>query len=96
MIALSSVLAAWEACVNASEHASDPTDDLVHLGASLGDGRVRIVVEDTGRWKPPTETPDRGLGLKLMRSTMSSVDIATGENGTRVTIERTTAEPRVG
>jgi anti-sigma regulatory factor (Ser/Thr protein kinase) len=85
------VLAVWEACANANEHARDRTDDLVRVRASLLTGRVRVVVEDSGRWKPPTRSRDRGLGLRLMRSVMSSVDIAAGDDGTRVTIEKSIA-----
>jgi anti-sigma regulatory factor (Ser/Thr protein kinase)/GAF domain-containing protein len=82
------VLAAWEACANAVEHAQDPGTDVVRVVAALDDARVRIVVEDSGRWAPPSDTPDRGLGIHLMRSLMSSVEIDTGDGGTRVTIER--------
>jgi GAF domain-containing protein/anti-sigma regulatory factor (Ser/Thr protein kinase) len=82
------VLAAWEACANAVEHAQDPGTDVVRVLAALDDARVRIVVEDTGSWAPPSDTPDRGLGIHLMRSLMSSVEIDTGDGGTRVTIER--------
>jgi GAF domain-containing protein/anti-sigma regulatory factor (Ser/Thr protein kinase) len=83
------VLAAWEACANAIEHAQDPGSDAVRVTAALDDSRVRIVVEDSGRWAPQADRPDRGLGLHLMRTLMSSVDIDTGDEGTRVTLERT-------
>ncbi len=82
------VLAAWEACANAIEHARDPGRDLVRLVATVADSRVRVVVEDSGRWSPQEDRPDRGLGLQLMRTLMSSVEIETGSDGTRVTLER--------
>jgi len=82
------VLAAWEACANAIEHAQDPGKDFVRLVATVADSRVRVVIEDTGRWSPQEDRPDRGLGLQLMRTLMSSVEIDTGSGGTRVTLER--------
>ena len=85
------ILAAWEACANASEHAVEPADDRIRLRASLDAEKVRIVVENSGRWRTPTQRPDRGLGLRLMRTVMSSVDVAVGEDGTRVTIEKSIA-----
>ena len=60
------VLAAWEACANAIEHAQDPGKDFVRLVATVADSRVRVVIEDTGRWSPQEDRPDRGLGLQLM------------------------------
>jgi serine phosphatase RsbU (regulator of sigma subunit)/anti-sigma regulatory factor (Ser/Thr protein kinase) len=82
------VLASWEACANAIEHARDPQNSHITLRAELGKSAVRIVVEDTGQWARPAARFDRGLGLRLMRSLMSSVEIAAAENGTRVTLEK--------
>jgi serine phosphatase RsbU (regulator of sigma subunit)/anti-sigma regulatory factor (Ser/Thr protein kinase) len=82
------VLAAWEACANAVEHAREPAGEHVCIQANLIDGAVRIVVEDSGSWAQPAKRSDRGLGLRLMHSLMSSVDIARDEAGTRVTLEK--------
>jgi GAF domain-containing protein/anti-sigma regulatory factor (Ser/Thr protein kinase) len=82
------VLAVWEACANAIEHAADPGEDSIEVHAELRDSRVRIAVDDTGRWTPPTERVDRGLGLRLIYASMSSVDIVSREVGTRVTFEK--------
>lgn len=82
------VLAVWEACANAIEHAVEPDGEHVDVRADVLDGRVRITVEDTGRWLQPTEREDRGLGLKLIYASMSSVDIGPGKAGTRVTFEK--------
>jgi serine phosphatase RsbU (regulator of sigma subunit)/anti-sigma regulatory factor (Ser/Thr protein kinase) len=82
------VLATWEACANAIEHATDEDGALVEVRAELAGSGVRIAVEDTGRWTPPTERDGRGLGLQLMRSTMSSVEITPSEAGTRVIFEK--------
>jgi serine phosphatase RsbU (regulator of sigma subunit)/anti-sigma regulatory factor (Ser/Thr protein kinase) len=86
------VLATWEACANAIEHAADASDDVVTLRAELGDV-VRVVVQDTGRWTPPTDRENRGLGLRLIDSLMSSVDISESETGTAITIEKTFPAP---
>ena len=82
------VLAAWEACANAIEHAVDPGGDYVDVRADIFDSRIRVSVEDTGRWLPPTEREDRGLGLRLIYESMSSVDVVPGDAGTRVTFEK--------
>jgi anti-sigma regulatory factor (Ser/Thr protein kinase) len=82
------VLATWEACANSIEHALDPDQNYVEVSAEITDSRVRISVEDTGSWTPPTERTDRGLGLRLMQAAMTSVDIASGDTGTRVTFEK--------
>ena len=42
-----------------------------------------------------TERPDRGLGLHLIRSVMSSVEIDSGESGTRVRLEKLLTGQRV-
>jgi serine phosphatase RsbU (regulator of sigma subunit)/anti-sigma regulatory factor (Ser/Thr protein kinase) len=83
------VLAVWEACANAIEHADGrPGEDFVDVHAELLDSRVRVSVEDTGAWVTPTEREDRGLGLRLIHASMSSVDVVPGESGTRVTFEK--------
>jgi serine phosphatase RsbU (regulator of sigma subunit)/anti-sigma regulatory factor (Ser/Thr protein kinase) len=85
------VLAVWEACANSIEHALDPVENYMDVRAELTGSRMRIVVEDTGQWTPPTERVDRGLGLRLIRATMSSVEVTPVESGTRVTIEKALA-----
>ncbi len=90
------VLAAWEASANAIEHAVSTADGPLLVCATLGDSKIRVTVEDNGRWVPPTDRPGRGLGLQLMRSLTSSVEIVPGsdEKGTRVTIEYDLPEAR--
>ena len=80
------VLAAWEASANASEHSL--SDSGFRLQAQLVDDGLRIVVEDSGTWMPPSARPDRGRGLQLMRALMSSVEVEPGPRGTRVTLEK--------
>jgi anti-sigma regulatory factor (Ser/Thr protein kinase) len=85
------VLAVWEACANAIEHAVDPAGDSLEVRAELSDSVLRVSVEDTGSWSPPTERADRGLGLRLMHAAMSSVEITRGADGTRVMLEKSLA-----
>ena len=87
------VLAAWEACANAVEHAVAPRESTFSFTADLDDGVVRLAVRDTGSWSPERVRGDRGLGLQLMRSLMSSVDIESGESGTKVALEKEVASP---
>jgi anti-sigma regulatory factor (Ser/Thr protein kinase) len=82
------VLATWEACANAIEHAVEPQVDLVTVTAALADGRIRITVSDTGRWAPPSMRENRGLGLRLIESLMTSVHVDESDTGTTVTLER--------
>jgi len=82
------VLATWEACANAIEHAVAPTDQLVVVRAWLADSSVHVTVSDTGSWAPPSKRDGRGLGLRLMASLVSSVEIDEHENGTTVTLEK--------
>ena len=82
------VLAVWEVCANSIEHgASAPADEVV-VRAELTDSRIRISVDDSGEWSVPVERVDRGLGLRLIHATMSSVDITSTADGTRVTLEK--------
>jgi serine phosphatase RsbU (regulator of sigma subunit)/anti-sigma regulatory factor (Ser/Thr protein kinase) len=85
------VLATWEACANAIEHAVEPTSDLIFVTAEAPDGEVRVVVSDTGAWAPATPRDDRGLGLPLIESLVTSVDVARTDNGTMVTLVKTLA-----
>ena len=87
------VLATWEACANAIEHARDPGSDFIGVHAEVTSSTVRVRVEDTGSWAPPADRVDRGLGLRLMHSLMSSVEITPSDRGTLVTFEKMLPEP---
>jgi serine phosphatase RsbU (regulator of sigma subunit)/anti-sigma regulatory factor (Ser/Thr protein kinase) len=82
------VLASWEACANAIEHAVDPREGTVRVRAALDDSRIRVSVTDTGGWAPSSTRRDRGLGLRLMRALSSSVEVAQHAEGTTVTMEK--------
>ena len=84
------VLAVWEACANAIEHAMNPREDTLEVRAELTDEELRIAIDDTGTWAPPVERPNRGFGLRLMEAAMT-VEIAPASTGTRVTLEKSLA-----
>ena len=83
-------LAVHEAAANVVEHAySADGGDLV-VRARTDDGRVTVIVEDGGTWRPPSRTDQRGRGLTLMHGLMDDVEITSAEDGsgTRVTLRR--------
>ena len=82
------VLAAWEACANAVEHPQDARRLVFTLAARTDDGRILIDVTDSGTWRNGRSHPDRGLGLHLIRSVMTSVSVLRGEDGTRIHMEK--------
>ena len=82
------VLATWEACANAVEHAQSPRDEFIDVFAEVVDSSVLIRVEDSGRWVPPVERMNRGLGLKLMHAAMTTVRFDSSAAGTSVRIEK--------
>ena len=87
--AAEAVLAVWEACANAVEHAQQPSQSSFGLRAMLDDaGRMRVEVRDSGQWKPGDGTTERGLGLGLMRSLMDTVEVSPSDAGTEVVMER--------
>ena len=87
------VLAAWEACANAVEHPQDARKHAFTLSARADDGRILIDVTDSGSWRNGRGHPDRGLGLHLIRSVMTTVSVLRGEDGTRVHMEKALVEP---
>jgi anti-sigma regulatory factor (Ser/Thr protein kinase) len=85
------VLAVNEACSNAIEHPLDVQVEEIGLHAELSSGRIAIVVNDRGRWKPDSTSRDRGRGLDLMHAFMEKVEIVQSSDGTSVRLERTFA-----
>jgi serine phosphatase RsbU (regulator of sigma subunit)/anti-sigma regulatory factor (Ser/Thr protein kinase) len=86
------LLAVWEICANAIEHAAQPTHDTVRVRASLHANRVRIVVDGTGQFVPFVPRLDRGLGLRLAEHLASTLEIDAGERGTSVPLEKVVPE----
>jgi anti-sigma regulatory factor (Ser/Thr protein kinase) len=85
------MVATQEACANAVEHAYRPGRNTFDVEADCERRRVRVVVRDHGRWRPPRGT-NRGRGMLLMSELMDSVDIRHTELGTEVVLERTLAK----
>ncbi len=82
------VLALNEACANAIEHAYRETNGSIVIQLSHRDDVLRIAVEDQGTWRQPTDDPNRGHGILLMRKLMSTADIRQEPGGTRVVLEQ--------
>jgi anti-sigma regulatory factor (Ser/Thr protein kinase)/GAF domain-containing protein len=83
------LLAAWEACANAVEHAQGPASAMFSLHASREGELVRVRIADTGSWRGQSGgAGERGLGLPLMRGLMDRVDIVHAADGTVVVLER--------
>ncbi|MDH6227225.1 SpoIIE family protein phosphatase [Streptomyces sp. MJP52] len=81
------LVAAGEACANAVEHGHrDHPGGPVRLSAAAGADEIRLIVEDSGRWKPPRpdDSHHRGRGIALMNAMMQEVAVTPGETGTTV------------
>lgn len=85
------LVAGNEACMNAVEHSGAAVDSKIELSASLDGTRLAIDVSDSGTWREPVPTDDRGHGLGLMRTLMDEVEIDRDGIGTRVRMERDVA-----
>jgi serine phosphatase RsbU (regulator of sigma subunit)/anti-sigma regulatory factor (Ser/Thr protein kinase) len=81
-------VACQEACANAVEHAYGPGRQSFEIEATVDAGRIRIIVRDRGRWRPP-RGDHRGRGVPLMRALMDAVDVQHTDQGTQVVLERT-------
>ncbi|HEY9418489.1 MAG TPA: SpoIIE family protein phosphatase [Pseudonocardia sp.] len=83
-------LAVLEAAANVVEHAYPDREGRVVVDGSVDNGgRVFLTVSDTGTWRPAGADPGtRGRGLMMMRGSMDSVDVETGEDGTTVLLDR--------
>lgn len=90
------VMALNEAAANVIDHAyqystGDPPGDMRVLAERCDDRdgrrRVRLMVADSGRWRPiPTDPGHRGRGLRMMRACCSWLGVDPGPNGTCVTM----------
>src|SRR5262245_7365799 len=96
-------LALVEACINAFEHAH-ARDDRLHLTFRVGREEAREFLEvevldrgkgfDQSTVEPPSAEKTfsgrqkRGWGLQIMRSLMDSVDITSGQGGTRILMRK--------
>ncbi|QCQ93520.1 ATP-binding protein [Rhodococcus sp. SGAir0479] len=84
-------LASYEAMANIVEHAYPArSDGTFDVQAQFDDSRreLTVVLTDHGRWKnaPASAGSFRGRGLALIRACSHTADIATGPEGTRVSL----------
>ncbi|GAB3586860.1 SpoIIE family protein phosphatase [Amycolatopsis endophytica] len=89
------ILAVDEACTNSIEHGyAGRPDGLLTLTAAVGEDGLEIVITDDGTWRtPPSDPGIRGRGVGLMRALMTEVEISPGDDGSRVRMTRSLADP---
>lgn len=81
-------VAVSEACANAVEHAYGPEPGRTfHLHAERSQDAVVVEVSDRGRWRQPRGA-QRGLGLRMIRQLMDSVEIERTSAGTLVRMRK--------
>ena len=82
------VLAVGEACANAVLHAyGADLDGSIKVEGTVANREVRLVVHDSGRWKPKRARTG-GRGYAIMRATMSDVRVVARATGTTVSLRR--------
>lgn len=85
------VLAVHEAVSNSVEHGyrgREPGEVEVTGVRSVDDDgqRVRLLVRDDGRWRPPGDPGYRGRGIAVMRGCVAEVQVQPGDDGTAVVL----------
>jgi serine phosphatase RsbU (regulator of sigma subunit)/anti-sigma regulatory factor (Ser/Thr protein kinase) len=92
-------LAVTEAATNAVEHAyQGQAPGLVRIAGGLGpDGRVEVLVADSGRWReaPLPGDRDRGRGLAMIDHVTESLRVLREPGGTTVVLRRRLRHPAV-
>src|SRR6266480_3394368 len=86
------LIACGEACANAIQHAYGAKDGLFEVNLVLSDGTIEVTIRDLGSWRPSSGSGSAarrgGLGQRLMRELMDSVDVNSGPGGTVVRMRR--------
>jgi len=83
------VTAATEAFINAVEHPVERASERIVVRGEIDDlRRVALEIADDGRWQPQTDQGRDHFGYLLMRAGVDSVDVATSDQGTIVTLVR--------
>jgi anti-sigma regulatory factor (Ser/Thr protein kinase) len=81
-------VACSEAFANAIEHPMNAADSPVDVEGTMSRGELTLIVRDYGGWREHRLREEGGLGLPLMRSLMSSVDVKRRPEGTTVVLRR--------
>jgi GAF domain-containing protein/anti-sigma regulatory factor (Ser/Thr protein kinase) len=81
-------LACSEAFANAIEHPMNAADRSIDVEAFVSNGELTLVVRDYGGWREHRSREEGGLGLPLMRSLMTSVEVRRRPEGTTVVLRR--------
>jgi len=92
-------LAVSEACANAVVHAyADREPGVLRVTADITPDGLEIVIADEGRgMSPRSDSPGLGLGLSLMASLTSALELRVGEGGgTEIWMVFATHEPGAG
>jgi PAS domain S-box-containing protein len=86
------LVACGEAFANAIQHAYGAKDGLFEVSLVVSEGAVDVTIRDRGSWRPSSGSGRAarrgGLGQRLMRELMDSVDVETGPEGTVVRMRR--------
>ena len=83
------LVAVNEAAANVVEHAYRDELGTLRIDGSAGRDGVVVSVSDSGRWRPPVPSDERGRGILMMRQLMDDVVVTTGSTdarGTTVTL----------
>ncbi len=79
------ILAAGEAGANAVEHAHQPALPFFDVLTEVGQHRVRITIQDHGRWRTPIAGGHRGRGLQMI-GLLAAATLTVGARGTTVVL----------
>ena len=75
-------LAATEAATNVVLHAYDVTAGSIHIGVSVIDGELQIVIADDGfGMRPRTDSPGIGAGMAIIARSCRTLEVGTGDSG---------------
>ena len=89
------LLAVWEACANAIEHAyidMEPSEVRVDMRES-DTGGVLVEVRDFGRFRYVASSDDRGRGTRIMQALTSDFSRESTSSGTVVRFRVHSGEP---
>jgi anti-anti-sigma factor len=82
--------AVTELVTNVAQHAyiDSAVSPVVTVTAALTpSGRLRAEVRDQGRWRPPTPSPDRGLGLAMASKLVDVLELSHDDSGTTAILD---------